>query len=65
MTYARGAGSWYHLSYHPQTDSQTEWINQEAEQYLQLFVNYWQDDWAEWLPLAKFSYNDKIQTLRG
>ena len=35
------------------------------EQYLQLFVNHQQDDWTEWLPLAKFSYNDKIQTLTG
>ena len=35
------------------------------EQYLQLFVNHWQDDWTQWLPLAEFSYNDKIQTSTG
>jgi Chromo (CHRromatin Organisation MOdifier) domain len=35
--------------------------NQEIEQYLRLFVNHRQDDWAEWLPLAEFSYNNKIQ----
>jgi hypothetical protein len=52
-------------AYHPQTDGQTEWINQEVEQYLRLFVNYRQDDWAEWLALAEFSYNDKIQSSTG
>ena len=52
---------------HPtsQTDGQTEQINQEAEQYLWLFVSHQQDDWTEWLPLAEFSYNDKIQTSTG
>jgi hypothetical protein len=48
-------------AYHPQTDGQTERANQEIEQYLRLFVNHRQDDWAEWLPLAEFSYNNKIQ----
>jgi transposase InsO family protein len=49
-------------AYHPQTDGQTERINQEVEQYLRLFVNYRQDDWVEWLSLAEFSYNDKVNT---
>ena len=33
--------------YHSQTNSQTECINQEIEQYLYLYVNYRQSDWAE------------------
>jgi hypothetical protein len=48
-------------AYHPQTDGQTERANQEVEQYLRLFVNHRQDDWAEWLPLAEFSHNNRIQ----
>jgi hypothetical protein len=36
-----------------------------VEQYLRLFVNHRQDDWVEWLPLAEFSYNDKIQVSTG
>ena len=44
----------------PQTNGQTECINQEVKQYLWLFVNFHQDDWVEWLLLAEFSYNYKI-----
>lgn len=49
-------------AYHPQTDGQTERANQEVEQYLRLFVNHRQDDWAEWLPLAEFAHNNRIQS---
>jgi len=34
-------------AYHPQTDGQTERVNQELEQYLRLYCNYRQNDWAE------------------
>jgi hypothetical protein len=47
-------------AYHPQTDGQTERMNPEVEHYLRIFSNYRQDDWAEWLSLAEFAYNDKI-----
>ena len=52
-------------AYHPQTDGQTERVNQEIEQYLRIFVNHHQDDWAEWVPLAEFSYNDKQNSSTG
>jgi transposase InsO family protein len=50
-----------HLStaYHPQTDGQTERINQEVEQYLRVFCNHRQNDWSEWLTLAEFAYNNR------
>ena len=47
-------------AYHPETDGQTERVNLEIEQYLRIFVNHHQDDWVEWLPLAEFSYNNKV-----
>jgi len=47
-------------AYPPQTDSQTERVNQEVEQFLWLFVNQHQDDWYEWLSIAEFAYNDQI-----
>src|SRR5258708_10719611 len=43
-------------------DGQTECINQEIETYLWVFVNHCQDDWADWLPLAKFAYNNHIHS---
>src|SRR5258708_5805422 len=47
-------------SYHPQTDGQTEHMNQEIEAYLRVFVSHRQDNWANWLPLAEFAYNNKV-----
>src|SRR5260370_4663507 len=49
-------------SYHPQTNGQTERVNQEIEVYLRVFVSHQQDDWADWLPLAEFAYNNKVHT---
>ena len=37
-----------------------EHVNQEIEAYLCVFVSHQQDDWADWLPLAEFAYNNKI-----
>ena len=45
-------------AYHPQTDGQTECVNQEVEQFLHLFVNQRQDDWYDWISIAEFAYND-------
>lgn len=47
---------------HPQTDGQTERVNQEIEHYLRVYVNTRQDDWAEWIPLAEFAYNNRIHS---
>ena len=46
-------------AYHPQTDGQTERMNQEIGTFLWHYVNYQQDNWTEWLATAEFSYNDK------
>ena len=49
-------------TYYPWGDGQTEWVNQELEQYLQIFVNEHQDDWHELLPLAEFQYNNHVHS---
>jgi len=48
--------------YHPETDGQTERTNQELEQYLRMYVNHRQNNWAEWLATAEFAFNNKIHT---
>jgi len=35
------------MAFHPQTDGQTERVNQELEQYLKMFINYRQEQWPE------------------
>jgi len=45
-------------AFHPQTDGQTERVNQALEQYLRLYCDYLQDNWTELLPLAEFAYNN-------
>ena len=47
---------------HPQTDGQTERMNQELEQYLHMFINHRQEQWPEWLGTAEFAYNNKVHT---
>ena len=49
-------------AYHPQTDRQTERINQELEQYLRVFINHRQEQWPDWLGMAEFMYNSKVHT---
>lgn len=44
-------------AFHPQTDGQTERQNQTLEYYLRNYVSWNQDDWARWLPIAQFTYN--------
>ena len=39
-------------AHHPQMDGQTEVMNQEVQQYLQLFCANEQECWADWLGLA-------------
>jgi hypothetical protein len=52
-------------AYHPQTDGQTEQINQEVEIYLRFYLNYQQDNWSQQLPLAEFAYNDHQHSSTG
>jgi len=50
------------IAWHPQTDGQTEHVNQELDQYLRLFVNERQDNWYDLLPMAEFQHNNHIHS---
>ncbi|TDZ13344.1 Transposon Tf2-9 polyprotein [Colletotrichum orbiculare MAFF 240422] len=50
-------------AFHPQTDGQTERINQILEIYLRCYVNYQQDNWVTLLPTAQFAYNSAKSLL--
>jgi len=47
-------------AFHPQTDGQTERMNQELEQYLRFFIEHRQKDWLEWMAAAEFAINNKV-----
>ena len=49
-------------AFHPQTDGQTERVNQELEQYLRMFIDYRQEQWPDWLGIAEFTYNNKVHS---
>jgi ribonuclease HI len=49
-------------AYHPQTDGQTERINQILEDMLRACVLTYGKDWEDSLPYAELSYNNSYQT---
>jgi len=49
-------------AYHPQTDGQTEGVNQVLGGYLRIFVNYDQDDCYHRLLQAEYAYNNSVTT---
>ncbi len=42
-------------AFHPQTDGPTKTQNSTMEAYSRAFVNYEENDWARFLPMAKFA----------
>jgi hypothetical protein len=42
-------------AFHPQTDGQTEIINQYIDQRLRPFVNYYQDNWFLLIPMIDYT----------
>ena len=52
-------------TWHPKTDGQTKRLNGVMKQYLKAYVNFLQDDWPDWLPLAEFTGNNtKSETTK-
>ena len=44
-------------AYHPETDGQTERVNQQVECYLRCYISAHPNQWSKWLSLCEFWYN--------
>jgi hypothetical protein len=51
----------YSTAFHPQTDRQTERVNQVLEDMLRACALTFGTDWESSLPFAEFSYNNNFQ----
>jgi transposase InsO family protein len=49
-------------AYHPQTDGQTERVNQILEDMLRACVIHYGKNWDKYISLAEFSYNNNYQS---
>lgn len=52
-------------AYHPQSDDQTERVNQCIEAYLRCFIHSCPTKWSDWLHLAEFWYNTNYHSSLG
>ena len=48
----------FSTTWYLQTDKQIEYVNQELDQYLHLFINKQQDNWYDLLSMAEFQHNN-------
>jgi RNase H-like domain found in reverse transcriptase/Integrase zinc binding domain len=51
-------------AYHPQTDGQTEQLNQELETYLRMYCQNNPSEWAEHIPMAEFVHNHRRHSAK-
>ncbi len=52
-------------AFHPQTDGQTERVNQSIEAYLRPFLSENQENWGDLLPMAEYAYNNSVTSATG
>ena len=55
----------FNIVYHPQTDGQTESVNQVLEDMLRMYVMDKPCKWKYYLHLVKFAYNNNFQVSVG
>jgi Integrase core domain. len=52
-------------AHHPQTDGETERVNQEIQAYLRIFCAYHQDKWSRYIATAEFCHNQATHSVTG
>lgn len=52
-------------AYHPQSDGQTERVNQCVETFLRCFVHACPKQWSKWLSVAQFWFNSSPHSATG
>jgi transposase InsO family protein len=62
---AMGSKLDFSSAYHPQTDGQTERVNQILEDMLRACILTYGKHWEQSLPYAEFSYNNSYQANLG
>ena len=50
-------------AYHPQTDGETEQVNQELKTDLRIFCKKNPEEWDKNLSIAEFSYNGRTPSV--
>eukprot|EP00253_Pinus_taeda_P011799 PITA_11799 len=53
------------IAYHPETDGQSERVNQVLEDMLRMYVMDQQSHWEKYLPLVEFAYNNNYHSSIG
>jgi len=57
-----GTNLQFSTSYHPESDGQTERVNQIIEDMLRMYVMDKPSKWEDYLHLVEFAYNNGYQT---
>ncbi|MCO5547590.1 hypothetical protein L7F22_001041 [Adiantum nelumboides] len=60
-----GTNLLFNSAYHPQTDGQTERVNQILEEMLRHYIQNRLASWEEYLPLVEFAYNNAPHSVTG
>ena len=53
------------MAHYPETDGQTKSANKVMKNYLYVYIAYTQDNWVDYLPMAKFAVSNYVNASTG